>query len=82
MSFVKRDTLVLSSVLIVLAVLGWAGWANWMYHHQQAERRAALAVKQSEAAPYASAPDDSSGIAGIPSPLVNKPAPAFTLQNL
>ena len=82
MSFVKRDTLVLFAVLLILAVLGWAGWANWMYHRQQAERAAALAAKLTEAAPFANAPDDASGIAGIPSPLVNQPAPAFTLTTV
>ncbi|HEU5350685.1 MAG TPA: redoxin domain-containing protein [Terracidiphilus sp.] len=81
MAFVKRNTIVLFIVVFLLAVFGWAGWANWMYHHQQAERRAALAQKESETAPYANAPD-TGDIAGIPSPLVDKPAPAFTLQTV
>ena len=82
---VKRNTIVLFVILILLAVFGWAGWANWMYHRQQAERRAALAVKKSETAPYANTPAsaaDMGDIAGMPSPLVNKPAPAFTLQDV
>ncbi|MGB6975552.1 MAG: TlpA disulfide reductase family protein [Terracidiphilus sp.] len=80
---VKRNTIVLFVVLILLAVFGWAGWANWMYHRQEAERRAALALKNSETAPYAnSAAADIGDIAGMPSPLVNKTAPSFTLQDV
>lgn len=84
MAFVKRNTIVLFVVVILLAVFGWAGWANWMYHRQEAERRAALALKNSETAPYAnaSADDSDSDVAGIPTPLVGKPAPAFTLQDV
>ena len=39
----KRNTLVLSIVLLLLAVFAWAGWANWEYRKQAAERALASA---------------------------------------
>ena len=41
----KRNTIVLFVVLLLLAVFAWAGWANWEYRKQAAEKRLALAAK-------------------------------------
>jgi thiol-disulfide isomerase/thioredoxin len=74
---VKRNTLVIFAVLFLLAVFGWAGWANWEYRKQATEKRLAMAAKAELI------PDGAAG--GVPtfvSPLVNKPAPAFTLEDL
>jgi cytochrome c biogenesis protein CcmG/thiol:disulfide interchange protein DsbE len=74
---VRRNTLVLFIVLFLLAVFGWAGWANWEYHRQAAEARAAAASAKTEMV---------GGISGdVPeslSPLENKPAPNFTLEDI
>ena len=78
---VRRNTLVLSTVLVLLAVFAWAGWANWEYRQQAAEHRAALAATQGEMVP-ASASDAEQLINRAVTPLEGKPAPAFTLENL
>lgn len=73
----KRNTLVLGITLLLLAVFAWAGWANWEYRKQAAEKRLAMAEK-AELIP-------AGGDANVPvfvSPLMNKPAPNFTLENL
>jgi len=74
---VKRNTVVLFVVLFLLAVFGWAGWANWEYHRQAAAERAAATAAKTEMV---------GGISGdVPmsmSPLQNKPAPKFTLEDL
>ncbi len=72
----KRNTVVLFVVLFLLAAFGWAGWANWESRKQAAERAAALA-----------APPDMmlSAMGDLPpsiEPMLNKPAPGFTLQDL
>jgi thiol-disulfide isomerase/thioredoxin len=75
---VRRNTLVLCAVLLLLAVFGWAGWANWEYRQQEAARRAAMQAVQGElipAEPMGETPQ-------FVSPLKGKPAPAFTLQDL
>ena len=41
----KRNTLVLSVVLLILAIFAWAGWANFEYRKQAAERLLASAAK-------------------------------------
>jgi cytochrome c biogenesis protein CcmG/thiol:disulfide interchange protein DsbE len=73
---VKRNTVVLGVVLLVLAVFAWAGWANWEYRKQASERVLAnsahadlVAAGSGDAGPYGS-------------PLVGKPAPQFTLEDL
>ena len=72
----KRNTVVLSVVLIILAAFAWAGWANWEYRKQAAERALASAAKGELVADAAgSAPQ-------YVSPLMQKPAPAFTLEDL
>lgn len=73
----RRNTLVLGITLFVLAALGWAGWANWEYRKQAAERRMAMEHMDQPQIAVASM----SGM-DMPSPLLNKPAPNFTLQNL
>jgi len=76
---VRRNTLVLGAVLLLLAIFGWAGWANWEYRQQAAERQLAL---ERAAHPDIQVPT----MAGTASPSVTalegKPAPPFTLEKL
>ena len=72
----KRNTLVLSAVLFILAIFAWAGWANWEYRRQAAERALATAA-QGELVP-----DPAGGMPQYISPLMGKPAPEFTLEDL
>jgi thiol-disulfide isomerase/thioredoxin len=74
---VKRNTLVVFVVLLLLAGFGWAGWANWESRKQAAEKRLAMSVPKA-----ALVPDGSGDMAKFVSPLVNQPAPAFTLEDL
>ena len=71
----KRNTVVLSVVLLLLAAFAWAGWANWEYRKQAAELRAAAVARGELVATSSDAPQ-------FLSPLMNKPAPDFTLQDL
>ena len=71
----KRNSIVLIVVLAILAIFAWAGWANWE-NRQQAAARLAAAVPKGELVP------DANGIAQYQSPLVGKPAPAFSLEDL
>ena len=73
---VKRNTIVLGVVLLILAVFAWAGWANWEYRKQAAEKRLANAA-QGVLVP-GGAGDEEAAL----SPLVGKPAPAFSLEDL
>lgn len=75
---VRRNRLVLFTVLFILAVFAWAGWANWEYRQQEAARRAALAAKQAQMMPAMSM----SGTMDYVSPLEGKPAPDFTLPGM
>ena len=87
----KRNVLVIGVLAIVLALLGIAGYLNWQNRKQAA---AAALAKESQAVlvadnPTAALAGDTSGNAGgnagighMTSPLVGKPAPAFTLTNL
>jgi thiol-disulfide isomerase/thioredoxin len=72
---VKRNTLVLSIVLLILATFAWAGWANFEYRKQAAERLLASAAKGELVV-------DAAGTPEYVSPLKGKPAPAFELENL
>jgi thiol-disulfide isomerase/thioredoxin len=72
----KRNTFVLFVTLFVLAVFAWAGWANYEYRRQAAEKILASASHAELVA--AGSSDDGTA----PSPLVGKPAPAFTLRDL
>ncbi len=71
----KRNTLVLFVTLFILAIFGWAGWANWEYRRQAAERFLASAAKGELVVDAAGAPQ-------YVSPLLGKPAPAFSLEDL
>lgn len=73
---VKRNTVVLGITLFLLAAFAWAGWANWEYRKQQAAKAKALSAQQGMLV----AADD--GTPQYKSPLMDKTAPAFTLQNL
>jgi cytochrome c biogenesis protein CcmG/thiol:disulfide interchange protein DsbE len=72
----RRNALVLTAVLFILATFAWAGWANFEYRKQAAEKSAATAVVQGEL--MAAKGDDMASL----SPLVGKPAPAFSLEDL
>jgi len=76
LSAVKRNTIVLGAVLLILAIFAWAGWANFEYRKQAAERLLASAAKGELVV------DASSGEAKYESPLTGKPAPDFTLEDL
>jgi thiol-disulfide isomerase/thioredoxin len=73
---VRRNTLILSAVVLILAIFAWAGWANWEYRKQAAERLLANAG-QSEPAPAVG-----EGTQQYVSPLQGKPAPPFALEDL
>jgi cytochrome c biogenesis protein CcmG/thiol:disulfide interchange protein DsbE len=72
----KRNTLVLFAVLLILAIFAWAGWANWEYRRQAAERVLASAAKGELV------PNPAGGMPRYVSPFLGKPAPAFTLDDL
>ena len=71
----KRNSLVLSAVLMILAVFAWAGWANFEYRKQAAER-VLNSVPKGEL--VVAAGEDPLTI----SPLNGKPAPEFVLEDL
>lgn len=73
----KRNTVVLFAVLFVLATFAWAGWANWEYRKQAAARAAASEFSGADVSA-----DTSTGALVFHSPLMDKPAPNFTLQDL
>lgn len=77
----RRNTLVLGITLFVLAALCWAGWANWEYRKQAAEKRMAMEHMDQPQIAVASMSADMAGM-DMPAPLLNKPAPNFTLQDL
>jgi thiol-disulfide isomerase/thioredoxin len=72
----RRNTLVLSAVLLILAIFAWAGWANWKYRQQAAEKLLASAAKGELV------PTDAGDAMQYHSPLVGKAAPAFALDDL
>jgi thiol-disulfide isomerase/thioredoxin len=71
----RRNTLVLFAVLVILATFGWAGWANWEYRQHEAEKLLAGAAKGELVAAPGNAPV-------YVSPLNGKAAPAFALDDL
>jgi len=75
-SSLKRNTLVLTAVLIILATFAWAGWANWEYRKQAAERLLASAAQGELMA------DAAGGAPQYVSPLKGKQAPGFALEDL
>jgi thiol-disulfide isomerase/thioredoxin len=72
---VKRNTLVLGAVLLILSTFAWAGWANFEYRRQAAEHALASVAKGELMV-------DAAGAAEYVSPLQGKPAPAFSLEDL
>ena len=72
----KRNTVVLGAVLLILAIFAWAGWANWEYRQQAAEKLLANQAKGELV------PDTAGGPARYVSPLAGKPAPDFTLEDV
>jgi thiol-disulfide isomerase/thioredoxin len=72
----RRNTLVLIAVLLILATFAWAGWANWEYRQQAAAKLLASAGK-GELVPSAAG-----DAVEYRSPLVGKAAPAFTLEDM
>lgn len=72
----KRNTLVISIVLLILAAFAWAGWANYEYRRQAAERMLATADRGELMA------GASADVPQYNSPLKGQPAPAFTLEDL
>jgi len=73
---VKRNTIVIGITLLILATFAWAGWANWEYRRQAAERALASA-SHADLVPVV--PGD---VPAEASPLMGKPAPEFTLEDL
>jgi thiol-disulfide isomerase/thioredoxin len=72
----RRNTIVLCAVLLILATFAWAGWANWEYRQQAAEKAlAAVAKGELVAVPGGDAPQ-------YLSPLTGRPAPAFALNDV
>jgi thiol-disulfide isomerase/thioredoxin len=71
---VKRNTIVLGLALFILAVFAWAGWANWEYRRQAADKRMAE-ESRAEAA-------ESGEAQAALNPLIGKPAPQFSLEDL
>ena len=72
----KRNTIVLGAVLIILATFAWAGWANFEYRQQAAQLRLASAERGMLVAEPEGGPPE------YVSPLAGKPAPAFALEDL
>jgi len=72
----RRNTIVFVAVAFILSVFALAGWANWEFRKQQAERQMA-AEAQGELVP-----DYATGTIEFKTPLMDKPAPAFALDDL
>jgi len=72
----KRNTLVLTAVLVIMATFAWAGWANFEYRKQAADHMLA-SVARGELVP-----DAAGGAPQYVTPLKGKPAPAFVLEDL
>jgi thiol-disulfide isomerase/thioredoxin len=73
----KRNVVVIAVVVFVLGLLSLAGWANW-----QNRKQAAIRLQAQQAQAVLVADDNSGGALHMSSPLVGKPAPAFTLTNV
>lgn len=72
----RRNSIVLTAVLFLLAVFAWAGWTNWEYRKQLAERQLAAEAQG------VLVPDAATGTLEFKTPLMNKQAPSFTLDDL
>ena len=71
----KRNTVVTGIVLFILALFAWAGWANYEYRKQAAEKRRANAAQGELVAGGGDAQSELT-------PLIGKPAPEFSLEDL
>lgn len=76
---VKRNVIVISVVVLILGLLSLAGWANWQNRVHLAQHQQAMA---NQAVLVADNAPGGGGVLHMSSPLVGKPAPAFTLTNL
>ena len=72
----RRNTIVLIAVVFILAAVAWAGWANWEFRKQAAERQLAAEAQG------VLVPDVATGTLEFKTPLMDKPAPAFALNDL
>ena len=70
----KRNTLVISAVLLLLSTFAWAGWANFEYRRQAADRMLA-SVAQGELVL-----DPAGGAPQYVTPLKGKPAPPWASE--
>ena len=66
----KRNTIVTGVVLLILATFAWAGWANWESRKQAAEKRQSAEMAEAGSAQAAL------------NPLIGRPAPQFSLEDL
>jgi cytochrome c biogenesis protein CcmG/thiol:disulfide interchange protein DsbE len=73
---VKRNALVIAVVVCILFLLGLAGWANWQNRKQLAAHQQAVA---NQAVLVADNSPSADSVLHMSSPLVGKPAPAFSL---
>lgn len=72
----RRNTIVLAAVLLLLATFAWAGWANFEYRKQAADRMLASAARGELVM------DPANDAPQYISPLKGKLAPAFSLEDL
>ncbi len=82
----KRSALVLVAMVAVIAVVLWAGWHNLRERRRLMEKlqneHVVLVPDSAGSAAGSSGAGGSAATYGQPSPLRNKPAPAFTLSEL
>lgn len=80
----KRNSLILTTVIVILATFAWAGWANWVYRRHIAEQQAAEANARAKLlnGTGGTGAEGSGNIPQVNIPLVGKPAPNFTLNDL
>jgi peroxiredoxin len=77
---VKRNTLVIAIVVVVLGIMGWAGYHNYQHRKQEQARLKEAQVSLTKLPP-ASAQSDGSDAEPMTSPLTGKMAPDFTLRD-
>ena len=82
----KRNLLVVSAVLLILAAFACAGWVNFQYRQQAKAALAAALTAKNQANAASNAPVAAATPEAAPPPpahpLVGKPAPKFTLEDL